>query len=113
MSDMDGAWAIDMDTVLGNRKGILTLNIDGENASGSLVGEKMTVEFEDGKVRDNAVRWKSEFSIPMRPGKRGVRRLRPGRRNLTFTALVDGDRISGTIDGPKQRLATFQGSRSE
>ena len=37
----------------------------------------------------------------------------PGKRTLTFTARVDGDEISGTIDGPKQRLATFQGSRSE
>lgn len=26
---------------------------------------------------------------------------------------VDGDTISGTIDGPKQKLATCKGSRSE
>ena len=103
MSDIDGAWTIDMDTLHGTRKGTLNLKTDGTIASGSLIGEKMTVQFEDGRVRDNAVRWKSEISIPMLPGK----------RTLTFTARVDGDEISGTIDGPKQRLATFQGSRSE
>ncbi len=103
MSDMNGSWAIDMETLRGVRKGTLKLQADGETASGSLIGEKMTVEFDDGKVRDNAVRWKSEISIPMLPGKRTV----------TFTARVNGDEISGAIDGPKQRLATFQGSRSE
>ena len=102
MSDIDGAWSIAMDTLRGKREGTLTLKIDGETASGSLVGEKMTVEFDDGRVRDNAVRWKSEISVPMLPGK----------RTLTFTARVEGDEISGSIDGPKQRLATFQGSRS-
>ena len=103
MSDIDGVWTIEMDTLRGQRKGTLSLKTDGADATGSLVGEKMTVEFDDGKVRDNAVRWKSDISVPMLPGK----------RTLTFTARVDGDRISGSIDGPKIRLATFQGSRSD
>jgi hypothetical protein len=103
MSDLHGAWAIEMDTLRGQRKGTLSLNVDGDNASGSLVGEKMTVEFDDGRVRDNAVRWKSELSVPMLPGK----------WTLTFTARVDGDQMTGTIDGPKTRLASFQGSRAE
>ncbi len=33
-----------------------------------------------------------------------------GKRTLTCT--VDGDTISGTIDGPKQKLATCKGSRT-
>ena len=103
MSNIDGTWALDMETLRGVRKGTLSLKTDGATASGSLVGEKMTVEFDDGKVRDNAVRWKSDISVPMLPGK----------RTLTFTARVDGDKISGSIDGPKVRLATFQGSRSD
>lgn len=102
MNDIDGAWAIEMDTLRGQRKGTLTLRVDGEIASGSLVGENKTIEFDDGKVRDNAVRWKSEFSFPVLRAK----------RMITFTARVEGDRISGTIDAPKKRLATFQGSRS-
>ena len=103
MSAIDGVWKIEMETLRGTRKGTVNLQTDGDSASGSLVGEKMTVEFDDGRVRDNAVRWKSEISIPMLPGK----------RTITFTVTVNGDEISGSIDGPKQRLATFQGSRSE
>ena len=103
MSAIDGVWKIEMETLRGTRKGTVNLKTDGDSASGSLVGEKMTVEFDDGRVRDNAVRWKSEISIPMLPGK----------RTITFTVTVNGDEISGSIDGPKQRLATFQGSRSE
>ena len=103
MSEIDGVWAIDMDTPRGQRRGTLSLKTDGASASGSLRGEKMTVEFDDGRVRDTAVRWKSEVSIPMLPGK----------RTITFTARVEGDEISGAIDGPKMRLATFRGSRSD
>ena len=103
MNSIDGTWTIDMDTLRGERKGTLNLKTDGATAAGSLIGEKMTVEFDDGRVRDNAVRWKSEISVPMLPGK----------RTLTFTAKVDGDNISGSIDGPKQRLATFSGSRAD
>ena len=103
MSDIDGVWAIDMDTPRGMRKGTLSLKTDGATASGSLAGEKMTVEFDRGRVRANAVRWKSEISVPMLPGKWTV----------TFTAQVQGDEVSGTIDAPKMRLATFRGSRSD
>ena len=103
MSDTDGVWAIDLDTPLGQRKCTLNLKTDGATASGSLKGEHMTVDFDHRRVRDNAVRWKSEISIPMLPGK----------RTITFTARVEGDEVSGTIDGPKMRLATFRGSRSD
>ena len=103
MSDIDGVWAIDMDTPRGMRKGTLSLKTDGATASGSLAGEKMTVDFDDGRVRANAVRWRSEISVPMLPGK----------RIITFTAQVQGDEVSGTIDAPKMRLATFRGSRSD
>ena len=102
MSFVDGSWMLKMDTLRGHRKGMLHVKTDGATAVGSLSGEKMRVEFDDGKVRHKAVRWKSAMSIPMLPGKRIV----------TFTARVEGDEISGTIDGPKQRVATFQGSRS-
>ena len=53
MSDIDGVWAVDMDTLRGQRKGTLRLKTDGENASGSFSGEKMNVQFDDGRVRHN------------------------------------------------------------
>ena len=103
MSEMDGAWDLEMETIRGNRTARLNLKTDGATASGSLVGDKRTLEFDDGRIKDNAVRWVSNVTLPM------LRR----ERKITCTAMVDGDTISGTIDGPRQRLATFRGSRSE
>ena len=103
MSEMDGVWDLEMETIRGNRRGRLSLKTDGASAAGSLAGDKRTLEFDNGKVKDNAVRWESNLTLPL------IRR----ERKITCTAIVDGDTISGTIDGPRQRLATFKGSRSE
>jgi len=103
MSEINGVWDLEMETIRGNRTAQLNLKIDGATAAGSLVGDKRTLEFDNGKVKNNAVRWESNVTLPL------IRR----ERKITCTAIVDGDTISGTIDGPRQRLATFKGSRSE
>lgn len=102
MSEMDGVWDLEMETIRGNRTAQLNLKTDGATAAGSLVGDKRTLKFDDGKVKDNAVRWESSVTLPL------LRR----ERKIICTAIVDGGTISGTIDGPRQRLATFKGSRS-
>lgn len=104
MSEIDGRWDLEIETIRGKQKtGTLDISTDGETVSGALIGERMTLEFDNGRRKGNAVRWKSDVSIPMFSGKRTV----------TCTFTVDGDTISGTIDGPKQKLATCKGSRSE
>ena len=104
MSEMDGIWDLDLETIRGNRTARLTLKIDGATASGSLDGDKhkRRLEFDNGRVKNNAVRWESNVTLPV------IRR----EIKVTYTAIVDGDNISGTVDGPRQRLATFTGSRS-
>ena len=101
MSEIDGVWELEMDTIRGNGTAQLSLKTDGATAAGTLAGEKRTFEFDNGRVKDNAVRWEANVKVPL---------LRE--RKVTCTAIVDGDTISGTIDGPRQRLATFKGSRS-
>ena len=103
MSEMDGVWDLEMETIRGNRTARLSLKTDGATAAGSLTGDKRTLEFDNGTVKDNAVRWESNVTLPL------IRR----ERKITCTAMVDGDTISGTIDGPRQRLATFKGSRTD
>ena len=104
MSDVDGRWNLEIETVRGRQlSATLDLSTDGDTVTGALIGERMTLEFDDGKRRGNAVRWKSDVSLPMFPGKRTV----------TCTFTVDVDTITGTIDGPKQKVATCKGSRSE
>ena len=104
MSDVDGRWNLEIETVRGRQlSATLDLSTDDDTVTGALIGERMTLEFDDGKRRGNAVRWKSDVSLPMFPGKRTV----------TCTFTVDGDTITGAIDGPKQKVATCKGSRSE
>ena len=104
MSDVDGRWNLEIETVRGRQlSATLDLSTDDDTVTGALIGERMTLEFDDGKRRGNAVRWKSDVSLPMFPGKRTV----------TCTFAVDGDTITGAIDGPKQKVATCKGSRSE
>ena len=105
MSEMDGVWDLEFETIRGNRTARLTLKTDGATAAGSLSGDKhkRTLEFDNGKVKNNAVRWESNVTLPV------IRR----ERTITYTAIVDGDDISGTVDGPRQRLAIFKGSRSK
>ena len=100
---MDGVWDLEMETIRGTRRARLSLKTDGATVAGSLAGDKRTLEFDNGKVKDNAVRWESNVTLPV------LRR----ERKITCTAIVDGDTITGTIDGPRQRLATFKGLRSE
>ena len=103
MSEIDGVWNLEMETIRGNGTAQLSLKTDGATAAGTLAGEKRTFEFDNGRVKDNAVRWEASVKVPL------LRR----ERKVTCTAIVYGDTISGTIDGPRQRLATFKGSRSE
>ena len=102
LSDIDGVWALEMDTIRGHRTAQLNLKTDGATAAGALIGDKRTLRFDNGRVKDNAVRWESNVTLPL------LRR----ERTITCTAIVDGDTISGRIEGPRQRLATFKGSRS-
>ena len=103
MSNLNGSWTLEMRTLLGSRKGRLRLETDGSSATGALVGERVTLDIKDGKVRDNVVRWESLVSMPLLPRK----------RKLVCTATIEGDTIAGTIEGPRRQLATFTGSRSE
>jgi len=103
MSEIDGVWKLEMETIRGNGTAELSLKTDGATAAGTLAGEKRTFEFDNGRVKDNAVRWEANVKVPL------LRR----ERKVICTAIVNGDTISGTIDGPRQRLATFKGSRSE
>ena len=65
MSDIDGRWNLDIETVRGRQiNATLDLATEGETVTGALIGERMTLEFDNGKRKGNAVRWKSDVSIP-------------------------------------------------
>ena len=43
MSEMDGVWDLEMETIRGNRTARLSLKTDGATAAGSLTGDKRTL----------------------------------------------------------------------
>lgn len=99
MSDVDGVWDTVTDTPMGQQKGTATLQTDGDALTGTLSGAQGTVEIQDGKVDGNAVSWKLDITQPMP-------------LTLEFSATVDGDEMSGSVQLGAFGTASFKGTRS-
>lgn len=93
-----GKWNITLKTPLGNKSGVLELATDGSSLTGSLSDADHHVVISDGKVEGNRLSWSAKITQPMR-------------LSFKFTAVVEGDRISGAA---KHLLgnATFTGTRA-
>lgn len=99
MSDVDGVWETVTDTPMGQQKGTATLKADGDTLTGTLSGAQGTVELQDGKVDGNSVSWKLDITQPMP-------------LTLEFSATVDGDEMSGSVQLGAFGTASFKGTRS-
>lgn len=95
---IQGKWNVTIDTPMGQRSGVLELHVQGKSLTGSLSDGEHHVAISDGKVEGNTLTWQAKITKPMR-------------LNFKFTAVVEGDRISGAA---RHMLgnATFSGTRS-
>ncbi len=95
---VQGKWNITIKTPVGDKAGVLELKTEGTTLTGSLSDADHYAEISDGKVVGNKLSWSAKITKPMR-------------MNLTFTAIVEADRISGAA---KHLLgkATFTGTRA-
>lgn len=96
--DVAGDWAITANTDQGPISGTLTLKVDAEKLTGSLVVDVGTLPIE-GTVSDNEVSF--SLSYPTDNGDIPV----------TMTGKVDGDTIKGTYDAGMQGSGDWSGSR--
>jgi hypothetical protein len=98
MAMIDGKWNISIDTPMGARSGVLELRTSGTTLAGSLSHAEHRAEISDGKVNGNQLTWSAKITQPMR-------------MSFKFTAVVEGDRISGSA---KHLLgkARFTGTRA-
>jgi hypothetical protein len=81
----DGTWKLSMQTPIGERKSTLALQSSGASLSGKLTSEEgASADIYEGKLSGNSASWKADIKNPMP-------------LTLTFTATVDGDKISGTV----------------
>jgi hypothetical protein len=95
---IQGKWNVTIETPMGQRSGVLELQVQGKSLTGSLSDGEHHVAISDGKVEGNKLTWQAKITKPMR-------------LSLKFTAVVEGDRISGAA---RHMLgsATFSGTRA-
>lgn len=96
---VDGTWNISLDTPMGTRQATLDLKADGGALTGTQSADGATGPIQDGTVDGNKVQWKVDITNPMP-------------LTLTFTATVDGDKMSGDADTGTFGSFPFSGSRA-
>lgn len=94
---VQGKWKITIDTPMGEKSAVLELLVSGTTLTGSLSADDHHVAISDGKIDGNRLSWQAKISKPMR-------------LSFKFTAVVEGDRISGAA---RHMLGTanFSGTR--
>ncbi|MDG2072089.1 MAG: hypothetical protein P8J55_10325 [Pseudomonadales bacterium] len=93
-----GNYKVMVDTPFGSREVTLTLNVDGDSASGMLAYKEDSPTFTDGIVDGDRVTWGMDISMPIP-------------MHLTCEAIVAGDAISGSIKLGGFGDSTFSGNR--
>jgi carbon-monoxide dehydrogenase large subunit len=78
-----GKWKVTIKTPLGDRSGVLELQVDGSKVTGSLSDGERHVQIMDGKINGNQLTWSAKLEKPMR-------------LTFKFNAVVTADRISGS-----------------
>ncbi len=95
----DGKWTTTMNTPMGAQSGEMELTTDGGSLTGTLTAAGNAAEITDGQVEGNNLSWKASVTQPMPI-------------TLEFTAVVDGDNISGDVKLGAFGNATFTGERA-
>jgi len=96
---VDGTWNISLDTPMGTRQASLDLKAEGATLTGTQSADGAAGPIQEGTVDGNKVSWKVDITNPMP-------------LTLTFTATVDGDKMSGDADTGTFGSFPFSGSRA-
>jgi hypothetical protein len=95
----DGTWKLSMQTPIGERKSTLALTSAGGALTGKLTGEEgNSTDILDGKADGDKVSFKAAIKSPMP-------------LTLEFTASVNGDKISGSVNASGVGSWPFSGTR--
>lgn len=82
---VEGSWNTTVKSPMGDQKGTLTVNRDGDSWTGSMAGGMGSMDIKDGTIDGNTLKWTMDMTVPM-PMK------------LTCEATVDGDSLSGKVN---------------
>jgi hypothetical protein len=95
---VQGKWNITIKTPMGDKSGVLELNVNGKTLTGSLSDAEHHVAISDGRIEGNQLSWKAKITKPLR-------------LTFKFTAIVEQDRISGDASH-MLGATTFSGTRA-
>lgn len=96
---VDGTWTTTMNTPMGAQNGTMELQSAGSALTGTLAGPQGSLELKDGTIDGNNLAFKASITSPMA-------------MTLEFSAVVDGDKISGNVKLGAFGNATFTGTRA-
>ena len=95
---VEGVWRLTVSTPRGVQHPTLTINRDGEQYSGTLVGRRGEQVIDSIAVEGNVFQFPLEVDMPI------------GRMNLLYRAAVEGDTFVGEIGNPRGAIP-FSGER--
>lgn len=91
-----GTWEVSMTTPMGQQSGGITINEDGTGTVADPTGEPAPIQ--ELKIEGNNFSGKADVNTPI------------GKINMSISAAVDGDNISGSFQTPMGPME-FSGSR--
>ncbi|MBX7502078.1 MULTISPECIES: hypothetical protein [Qipengyuania] len=80
-----GTYDTTVKSPMGDQKGTLTVNPDGDSWTGQMAGGMGSMDITDGKVDGNTITWSMNMTVPMP-------------MTLNCTATIDGDALTGTVN---------------
>ena len=95
----DGTWKLNMQTPIGERRATLALQSSAGGLNGKLTSDEgNATAIYDGRMDGNKATWKADIKSPMP-------------LTLTFSAALDGDRMTGTVSAGAIGSWHFSGSK--
>lgn len=96
----DGKWTTKISTPMGDQNGSMELATDGSSLTGTLIAANGdAIEITDGATDGNNLSWKAALTQPMPI-------------TLEFSAVIDGDSISGEVTLGQFGSGTLTGDRA-
>ena len=85
-------------TPMGDQKGVLTVNVDGNSWTGTNAGAQGTLDCYEGTIDGNTITWKMDMKVPMP-------------MLLEGSATIDGDAITGSVKAGMFGSMALSGTR--
>ena len=86
-------------TPMGDQKGVLTVNVDGNSWTGTNAGAQGTLDCYEGTINGNTITWKMDMKVPMP-------------MLLEGSATIDGDAITGSVKAGMFGSMALSGTRT-